>query len=195
MLATHLGTETFLAGVNNYLKAHEYSNATTTALWNALSKTSEKDVNGFMNPWIRKIGFPVLTVTEEPGQVIVRQSRFLISGDVKAEDDETVWWIPLGLKTGLEAKTSPVTALVTKEETICRIDDTFYKFNSNATAFYRTSYPPERLSKLGKAKDKLSMEEKISLIGDAAALAQAGESTTPSFLGLVENFSGESDYR
>jgi aminopeptidase N len=195
MLSAHLGRQPFLNGVSNYLKAHEYTNATTTDLWNALSEESKQDVNGFMDPWIRKIGFPVLTVAEEPGQVTVRQSRFLVSGDVEAKDDETVWWIPLGLKTGLEAKTSPVTALTAKEDTIRDIDDDFYKFNSDANGFYRTSYPAKRLEKLGAAKSKLSMEDKISLIGDAAALAQAGEGTTASFLALIEKFDDEDEYR
>src|ERR1700759_2330734 len=67
MLTAHLGRDTFLDGVSDYLKAHEYSNATTKDLWDALSVTSKQDVNTFMDPWIRKIGFPVLTVAEEPG--------------------------------------------------------------------------------------------------------------------------------
>jgi aminopeptidase N len=46
-----------------------------------------------MDPWIRKIGFPVVTVAEEPGQISVRQSRFLTSGEVKPEEDQTKWWI------------------------------------------------------------------------------------------------------
>lgn len=64
------------------------------------------------DPWIRKIGYPVLTVAEEPGQIGVRQSRFLQTGDVKAEEDETLWWVPLGLKTDPEATGAATTALV-----------------------------------------------------------------------------------
>jgi aminopeptidase N len=192
MLASHLGTETFLEGVSNYLKAHKYSNATTKDLWDALSQASKQDVNTFMEPWIQKIGFPVLTVAEEPGQISIKQSRFLISGDVEAKDDETVWWIPLGLNT---ASSTNVSALTVKSDTLRNIDDSFYKLNADSTGFYRTSYPAERLKKLGDAKAKLSMEDKIGLIGDAAALAQSGDSTTAAFLSLIEGFSDETEYR
>ena len=75
MLAAHLGQETFLKGVSNYLKSHSYGNATTNDLWAALGAASGSDVHALMEPWIRKIGFPVITVTEEPGQISVKQSR------------------------------------------------------------------------------------------------------------------------
>lgn len=68
MLSDHLGRETFLRGVAQYLKAHAYGeispqtdqerpiitkwnspgNATTNDLWSALSKASNQDVNSFM---------------------------------------------------------------------------------------------------------------------------------------------------
>ena len=89
MLATHLGQETFLKGVSNYLKAHAYGNAKTNDLWSALSQASGQDINALMENWIRKIGFPVLTVAEEPGQISVKQSRYLSTGDAKADDDTT----------------------------------------------------------------------------------------------------------
>jgi len=194
MLSSHLGTETFLLGVSNYLKKHQYSNATTKDLWDALSAASGKDVAEFMEPWIRKIGFPVVTVAEEPGQITIQQNRFLISGDVEAKDDETTWWIPLGLKHGPQATEVKGTALTTKSDTIREIDDSFYKLNSDATGFYRTSYPAARLAKLGDARNLLTLQDKIGLISDAAAVAQSGNGTTAAFLSLIEKFHDEDSY-
>lgn len=66
MLSAHLGQETFLRGVADYLKSHAYGtrsfanaifdfqlmfflgNATTNDLWSALSKASNQDVHSFM---------------------------------------------------------------------------------------------------------------------------------------------------
>ena len=65
MLSAHLGVDTFLNGVSNYLKAHAYGqcyvcilsfnsdksvpgNATTNDLWEALSEASGHDVTSFM---------------------------------------------------------------------------------------------------------------------------------------------------
>ncbi|KID96705.1 Peptidase M1, alanine aminopeptidase/leukotriene A4 hydrolase, partial [Metarhizium majus ARSEF 297] len=191
MLANHLGVETFLKGVSNYLKAHAYGNAKTKALWDALSEASGKDVNVLMGPWISKIGHPVVTVAEEPGQISIRQSRFLSTGDVKPEDDTTTWWVPLGLE-GKKGETGVNTmSLLQKEETIRDIDDEFYKLNSGATGFYRVNYPPARLAKLSTQLDKLSTEDKIAIIGSTADLAFAGNSTTAALLTFLEGFSKE----
>ncbi|KAI4096149.1 MAG: hypothetical protein LQ344_001212 [Seirophora lacunosa] len=195
MLSNHLGVDTFLRGVSNYLQAHAYGsfnscflarentladlagNATTNDLWAALSKASGKDVNTFM-----------------PGQLGVRQTRFLLTGDVKAEEDETLWWIPLGLKTNSKASGAATEALTLKEETLRDVDDGFYKLNSNQTGFYRTNYPPARLAKMGAEKDKLSTEDRIGLVADAAALAVSGDGTTAGLLTFVSNFSDETSY-
>ena len=193
MLSGHLGVETFLEGVAAYIKHHKYGNATTNDLWAALSKASGNNVNEFIGPWIRKIGYPVLTVAEEPGQIGVRQSRFLSTGDVKPEDDETLWWIPLGLKTGPKATGAATPALIIKEDTLRNVDESFYKLNSDQIGFYRTNYPPARLEKLGAERQKLSVEDKIGLVADAAALAVAGQSTTAGLLALVERFDDETN--
>jgi aminopeptidase N len=169
-------------------------NATTNDLWAALSKASGKDVNTFMDPWIRKIGFPVLTVAEEPGQIGVRQSRFLSTGDIKTAEDDTLWWVPLGLKTDPKDTGAAPRALTAKEETLRDVDESFYKLNTEQTGFYRTNYPPARLAKLGQSKEKLSNEDKIGLIADAAALAVSGEGTTAALLNFVENFKDETSY-
>jgi aminopeptidase N len=194
MLASHLGLKVFLKGVSDYLKAHSYGNAKTTDLWAALSKASGHDINTFMSPWINKIGFPVVTVAEEPGQITVKQSRFLTSGEVKPEEDQTTWWIPMGLKTGPEATDAKREALTEKSDVYRDIDTSFYKLNGDQTGFYRTNLPPQRLIELSKALNKLSVQDKIGLIGDAGAMAVAGEGTTTGLLSFLEGFTTETNY-
>ncbi|KAG6024767.1 hypothetical protein E4U41_001688 [Claviceps citrina] len=191
MLANHVGVETFLKGVSNYLKAHAYGNAKTKALWDALGEASGQDVNALMGPWISKIGHPVVTVAEEPGQISVKQSRFLSTGDVKPEDDTTTWWVPLGLEGKKAESGVSALSLGKKEETIGGIDDDFYKLNSGATGFYRVNYPPARLAKLASQLDRLSTEDKIAIIGSTADLAFAGNSTTPALLSFLQGFGDE----
>jgi len=194
MLAAHLGADTFLLGVSNYLKAHKYGNAKTSDLWSALSQASGQDVDAFMDPWIKKIGFPVITVAEELGQIGVRQSRFLSGGNVKPEEDQTTWWVPLGLKNGAGEAQVRTIALTNKEETIRDVDESFYKLNNDQTGFYRTNLPPERLTKLGGQLGSLSVQDKIGLVGDAAALAVSGDATTAGVLSFLEGFVGEQSY-
>lgn len=150
---------------------------------------------GFKDPWIRKIGFPVVTVAEEPGQISIRQGRFLSTGDPKPEEDETTWWIPLGIKSGPKLDAVNSRALTSKDATVQGVgEDSFYKINKDLSGFFRTNYPADRLSKLGQSLDLLSTEDKIGLIGDAAALATSGEGTTAALLALLEGFKEETNY-
>lgn len=110
---------------------------------------------------------------------------------MKGEEDDTLWWLPLGLKTNPKATGAATKALTIKEDTIRDVDETFYKFNSDQVGFYRTNYPPARLELLGKERHKLSVEDKIGLVADAAALAVAGQGTTAGLLVLVEKFKDE----
>lgn len=147
------------------------------------------------DPWIRKIGFPVVTVAEEQEQISVRQNRFLSTGDVKPEEDETTWWIPLGIKSGPQLTNVESRALNSKADSVKGIGkDSFYKINKDLSGFYRTNYPAHRLAKLGQSLDLLSTEDKIGMIGDAAALAVSGESTSAALLSLLQGFKGEQNY-
>lgn len=192
MLVNQLGVENFLKGVSIYLSKHTYGNAKTEALWDGLREASGVDINALMGNWIKEIGFPVLTVAEEPGQITIKQSRFLATGDIKPEEDETVWWVPLGLQGRVGTDEVQTLALTTREDTILDINDDFYKLNHNGTGFYRTNYPPSRLTKLGSQLDKLSVDDRASIIGSAAALAKAGYATTPALLSFLEGLCTES---
>ncbi|CAN8103915.1 unnamed protein product [Discula destructiva] len=196
MLANHLGVNTFLKGVSIYLRKNAYGNAHTSELWDSLSEASGIDVPTLMKPWIEKIGFPVLTVAEEPGQISIKQSRFLSTGDVRfPEEDSTIWWAPLAFEGKLGAEGVQSLALTSKEETIREVNDDFYVINKNAPAFYRVNYPPQRLQKLATQLDRLSTEDKIFITGSAADLAFSGYGTTPALLSFIEGLKDETHYR
>lgn len=193
MLADYIGIDAFFEGIGIYLQKHAYGNASTSHLWAALSEASGKDITAFIDPWVRKIGFPYLTVVEEPGQIAVKQSRFLACGDVKPEEDDTIWSIPLNLRTKVRVN-SARSALSTRAETIQDIDEDFYLLNAGQKGFCRINYPPARLVKLGQAHHKLETSDKIGLITDASAMAFAGFGTTAGLLSLLEGFQNETSY-
>ena len=91
MLASVVGEETFLKGVSIYLKKRLFGNSVTKDLWDGISEASGLDVAAIMKNWTLKIGFPVITVKEDGGKITVTQNRFLATGDVKPEEDETLW--------------------------------------------------------------------------------------------------------
>lgn len=188
-----------MQGIAKYLKQHSYGNAKKEDLWSALSEASGKDINSLMDAWIQKIGFPVLTITEETSptgiDVSVQQSRFLVTGDIKPEEDETVWWIPLALKKDLNDSSNRDGAMTAKQVIIKGINPDFYKFNSDYVGFYITNYPPARLTKLGTSLDKLGVHDRISVLSDAAACARSGIGSVAGLLSLLESYQKETHPR
>ncbi|QQK47992.1 Aminopeptidase [Penicillium digitatum] len=191
MLASHLGVGTFLKGVSTYLRTHAYTNAKTEALWTALTQASGEDVHTLMGPWISNVGYPVLSVAEVADTISLKQSRFLSTGDVRSDDDTTIWWVPLALRRQTAQCDVAGLSLTQKDDTIHKIDDEFYILNSGAIGFYRVNYPPSRLASFSTQLDKLSIEDKIFIIGSAADLAFSGEGTTAALLTFLEGFGDE----
>jgi aminopeptidase 2 len=64
-----------------------------------LKEVSGKDVGNIMSIWTKKVGYPIVTVTESAIGIRVQQNRFLSTSDVKPEEDETLFLIFLALKT------------------------------------------------------------------------------------------------
>lgn len=93
ILASHMGGEGMLSGINRYFYQNMHRNATAEDLWGFLGEVSGDDIIKNIKPWIQKTGYLVLSAEQEMGQIILTQSRILTSEEVKAEEDDTVWWI------------------------------------------------------------------------------------------------------
>ncbi|ODQ79732.1 hypothetical protein BABINDRAFT_49119 [Babjeviella inositovora NRRL Y-12698] len=194
MISRWLGEEVFIKGVANYLKKHKYSNTQTGDLWKALSEASGKDVVKVMDVWTKKIGYPVVSVTEKDNELTVKQNRYLTTGDVKPEEDETIYPVFLGLRTAAGIDESVV--LDSREKTLTLDDASFFKINGDQAGVYRTNYTPERWVKLGEAgrQGLLSVEDRAGLVADAGALCVSGYSSTTNLLSLVSGWKQEQSF-
>ncbi|CAM1502388.1 Fc.00g043720.m01.CDS01 [Cosmosporella sp. VM-42] len=196
MLSIYLGEDIFLEGIRRYLARHAYGNTQTSDLWAALSEASGKDVERVAGIWTRKVGFPVVAVTEDEANssIHVKQNRFLRTADVKPEEDEVLYPVFLNLRTkdGLQDDL----ALNTREADFKVSDFDFFKINSGHSGIYRTSYTTERLRKLGQNAKAglLGVEDRAGMIADAGALAQAGYQKTSGLLSLLQGFDSEDEY-
>lgn len=174
MVASAVGVETFLKGVSIYLKKYSFGNAKSDDLWDAVSIASGKDITALVSPWIRAVGFPYLSVTkQDDSHVKITQQRFLAGGKASKEEDKITWWIPNvpELAGG-------------KREAIVPLKG-FLKLNKDTVGFYRTIYDPELFDNILAHLDKLSSEDKIGLIGDAAAGSQVGLMKVSQLLDLL----------
>ncbi len=61
-LATWLGDETFLRGVNAHLTRHRFGNATLADFVDALAGETDRDVRSWVEVWLRRSGFDTLRV-------------------------------------------------------------------------------------------------------------------------------------
>ncbi|KZV81200.1 hypothetical protein EXIGLDRAFT_779983 [Exidia glandulosa HHB12029] len=201
MLVAYVGEEKFLEGVTLYLKKRLYGNSVTRDLWEAIQEATGFDVPTLMNEWTLKIGYPVLTVKETDGGIVVRQDRFLDTGDAKDSENETIWQVPLQLlSTDASGKATVDSSLVLRErEAKFAVDTTKpYKLNSNTNGVYRVSYTPERWLKIAEEAARpnsvFTLEDRMGLVSDAFELAQAGYTKTSSALDLAAGLENESEY-
>ncbi|ROT40104.1 aminopeptidase [Sodiomyces alkalinus F11] len=194
MLSDFLGEEVFMDGVRKYLQRHMYRNASTNDLWLALSEASGKDVASIMDIWTRNVGYPVVSVTEDGSNVRLEQHRFLATGDVKPEEDEVLY--PIFLKLRTEGGINNDLTLTTRERDIKIEHPDFFKINANCSGFYRTKYSSDRLQKLGKAAELLTVQDRVGLVADACALATSGYQKTSDSLTLFRALSdaGETEF-
>ena len=196
MISKYLGEDVFLQGVRNYIKKHAYGNTQTGDLWASLADVSGKPVEKVMDIWTKNVGFPVVTVSENPSasSINVKQNRFLRTGDVRPDEDTTLYPVMLGLRTKEQVDEN---TMLTERESEFKVPDfDFFKLNADHSGLYRTSYTPDRLSKLGQAARKglLTVEDRAGMIADSGALAASGYQKTSGLLSLLKSFDSESEF-
>lgn len=89
MLEDAVNQENFKAGVTKYLENHQFENAVTQDLWNALQEIvlDEINVTEFMNTWTMQMGYPVIDVTSDSeGNYVLKQRRYLTNPDAVDEN-------------------------------------------------------------------------------------------------------------
>ncbi|CAK5277482.1 unnamed protein product [Mycena citricolor] len=201
MLSDYVGEEKFLKGVSLYLKKHLYGNTVTKDLFEGISTATGIDTVRLMDNWINKQGFPVLTVTETDKGILVRQDRFIETGHVEADQNETIWNIPLGILTATAEGTASVdkTAVLEEREKFFALNTkSAFKLNAGTSGVYRVLYSPERFAAIAaeaaKANSVFSLDDRMGLLYDVTALSKAGLAKSSDPLAVIEQWSNEQEY-
>src|SRR5438132_5573002 len=190
MLESFLGEDVFRDGIRRYIAAHEYSNSTTADLWNALSEASKKPVAEIAAGWTEQPGFPVVKVKRNADEKVrLTQERFTVNFK---NAPPLEWKIPLTYSVIGQA---PATLLMTgKTDILQNIPaDRPLKLNVKGAGNYRVEYDELSWSLLLEALPKLSIEDRVNLLSDAWALAQADRAPVSLFFGLVEKLPASTD--
>lgn len=164
MLEKYTKHENFRKGIQRYMNAFSYSNATSTDLFKF--QDNPNIVINMVNSWINQEGFPLITVKETSDSLELTQSRFLTGNK---NDDKKIWIIPLTIQFyGDEPQDyffNEKTIKVPKKNEI-------YKINLSNSGVYRVLYSKETFEKILTNLD--DVKEKLNIINDLFALGLGG---------------------
>ena len=180
MLENYLGHEQFKKGIREYLKNHAYKNTLTNDLWNSISKANNVDVKGIMDKWLKQPGYPIVKADLNNGEVTLTQNRFKYLVD---ENDHSIWPIPIKRSEhDREIFDTRTTSYKYKEGSL---------INKSLSGFYRTIYNEEFLNLILKDFKNLDEIERLGILRDAFAGAQAGFYSTVDVLKLLVHYEDE----
>jgi aminopeptidase N len=197
MLENYLGPDTLRDGIRRYIRARAYSNATSGDLWNALSAASGTDVGQIASDWTEQPGFPLIRVatrcdTAGARTITVAQTRFLLRGsDAKASH----WHVPLQVRSGVNGE--PKSVLLTQDgQAIAagRCDEPL-SVNAGAIGYFRSQYDDATMEIDTRNFEALPDGDKIALLDDQWALAEAGSVPVASYLKLTTSMGTNLDTR
>ncbi|CCH62480.1 hypothetical protein TBLA_0H01940 [Henningerozyma blattae CBS 6284] len=166
MISGYFGEEVFLRGVALYLKRNKFGNATMEDLFTAIGEIAKVDFLPKVNPWILEVGYPVLTVKEEEGKVVIDQKRFLTAtaSDKNRDTASSNWWVPLLTSSKNEFSKQYE---ISEPSTSLELDPSSIFINTNGYGFYRVKYESAKLLKnIFENISNLSSRSKMSLISD-----------------------------
>jgi aminopeptidase N len=183
MLESFLGEKAFRDGIRRYIAAHKYSNSTTADLWNALGDASKKPVAEIAAGWTQQPGVPLIKVKRDGDKVSLTQERFTIH---YPDAPPLQWKIPLTYFAVGDAK--PQNRLMTgKTDRLSNIPpDRALNLNVDGAGDYRVEYDARSWKLLFDALPKLGVADRVNLLGDAWAFAQADRAPINQYLELIE---------
>ncbi|TPX67464.1 hypothetical protein CcCBS67573_g07482 [Chytriomyces confervae] len=212
MLNDFLGGQIFMGGVCTFLQEFKYKNAVMSDLWRHLSLSSGIDIAKLMQAWTEEAGYPLVTIEnqeynaqEKTLTVTLSQSRFLSAGDLKPEEDNVMWWVPITVASHLTGKTGPIKHVLTEKQGFIFFPydaskNAFWKLNIGAAGLYCVKYQETQIAQISlQLQTNLSAfpaGDRIMLIHNADTLATAGLGPITHALDMIKALAlgGESEY-
>ena len=198
MLEAYLGEETFRAGVNSYIKQHEYGNATAADFWDAQARTSKKPVDKIMPTWVQQAGAPIVNVKAQCSgnstNVSLSQQRYYFDRTKFDSANDQLWQIPLCLKGSANPQAAPKCELLTRKESTLTLPgcSNWVLANAGATGYYRVGYQPDAVRALASdAESKLTPAERISVQNDIWASVRVGREPVGDYLAFAQGLQSD----
>jgi aminopeptidase N len=185
MLELWVGPDAFRRGLTAYLESQKYSNATAGDLWHHISHASGKDVSAVAATWTDQQGFPVVRVRTEckegKTRVTLAQSRFTTA---PTKSSAQVWKVPVSLSRGGDVTTMLFDTAQASFDLDGCVGEPLLA-NAGGKGFYRVEYERAHLRALASRFLRLSPSDRVTLLSDTFALAQAGRGTLAPYFTLL----------
>ncbi len=193
MFESFLGAEVFQRGIRRFMKEHAWGNAVADDLLAALSAEAGRDVAPAFKTFLDQPGVPLVSAEIACGggapRVHLAQQRFVPAGSAAAQG--ALWQIPVCVRYGAGRVASRACTLLGAKEADLPLDAAkgcpdWVMPNEGAVGYYRVAYRPEALRHLlAKAGEALTVDERASVLDDAAALTRTGALPVGDALALV----------
>ncbi|HVI11126.1 MAG TPA: M1 family metallopeptidase [Candidatus Binatia bacterium] len=195
MLEAYLGEQTFRAGVNAYIKQHEYANATAADFWSAQAKTSKKPVDQIMPTFVAQAGVPIVDLRAQCAgnstTVTVDQRRYYYDREKFQAPNDQLWQVPMCLKSSTGAQKCELLSQRQSSFTLPGCS-TWVLGNAGATGYYRVGYAPEAVHAMATdAETKLTPAERISLQDDVWASVRVGREPVGDYLAFAQGLGAD----
>jgi alanyl aminopeptidase len=203
MFESWLGEKTFQNGVRLYMKQFADRAATTADFLAAIGAAAGRDVARPFDTFLDQPGVPLVTAELRcdggTPRLAVSQRRSLPIGS--RGDTKQTWMAPICVKypaPGGEARECQVVSDPSAELKLTKASScpAWVLANAGETGYYRVLYRGGMLDKLlADNGRRLSLAERVGVLGDVSALVTAGEIPPGDALALVEPFSKDPDWR
>jgi aminopeptidase N len=196
MVENYVGADTFRRGINAYLQAHAYGNATSEDFWKAIAGAAGKPVERILPTFVNQPGLPIIDVSLACNggrtAVSLTQQRFS-PGPGGAGEGGHRWQVPVCIKTA--GRSAPACNVLSDPSTTITLDGPCAPWvlaNAGAQGYYRTAYTPDLLRAIApEVPTALTAPERLSLIDDEWALVRAGRHTAADYLTLAAGYGRE----
>ena len=203
MIEAYVGSETFKKGVNAYLQAHAYGNATSEDFWSAIANASGKPVDKIMPSFVTQPGVPLIRVSascaSDRTQIAMTQRRFFVDPGAAPAANQ-LWQVPvcfeLAPAPGAKGRGYNACSIVDRPEETFNVSGVacapWVFANLDGRGYYRTEYTPEMLRAMApQVQETLTPPERLSLLGDEWALVRADRHSVADYLTLAPAFARE----
>ena len=195
MVETYVGADAFRDGVRAYMQAHQYNNARTSDLWDAVEHASAEPMRRIADEFTHQPGVPLITV--EPGQcrrsvreITLRQSRF---GTDEASRAPLRWHVPVAAAfVGRAGRAGSITDDAGVAH-LSLADCGPYVINPGQTSYYRVAYPRAAFQQLAVSFSRVDAMDQYGLLADARALGETDISPYTDFFDLARNTPADAD--